>query len=119
MFPILPFFEEFFFSQNGGGRGKSSYQPLQVQNPNFVDYPERSIVKRGCHSPHISRLQIIQRSVLLFRFMSDVQGESVRNAADSCRRRRGPLCCRCRLLAARSIYITSEKILTHPTPPGL
>ena len=48
------FFDDSFFSQNGGGRGKASYQPLQVQNPNFVDYPERSIVKRGCHSPHIS-----------------------------------------------------------------
>ena len=67
MFPILPFFEEFFFSQNGGGRGKASHQPLQVQNPNFVDYSERSIVERGCHSPHISRLQRIQSSVLLFR----------------------------------------------------
>ena len=41
------FFREFFFSQNGGGRGKASHQPLQVQNPNFVDYPERSIVKRA------------------------------------------------------------------------
>ena len=67
MFPILPFFEEFFFSQNGGGRGKASRCSLQVQNPNFVDYPERSIVKRGCHSPHISRLQRIQPSVFLFR----------------------------------------------------
>ena len=46
MFPILPFFEELFFSQNGGGRGKA-HQPLQLQNPSFVDYPERSIVERG------------------------------------------------------------------------
>ena len=61
------FFDDFFCSQNGGGRGKATHQPLQVQNPSFVDYPERSIVKRGCHSPHISRLQRIQSSVLLFR----------------------------------------------------
>ena len=26
---------------------KASHQPLQVQNPSFVDYPERSIVKRA------------------------------------------------------------------------